>query len=357
MKISTDHKEDIPFTNIPSSGYEWWYFDAISNDGEWSFVVIFYIGNPFSPEYIQNIAQHSAKPDAHPAVSISVYHRSKAEFYSFVEYTETDLKWDEEKEILKIHGNTFSKITEEDVLIYQIRLNEKLESSHSISAQIEFKSRISNPALFKESDEGAKRHFWNLVQPKADVKGNILIKGKTGSHQINFKGLGYHDHNVGLEPMKDDFIDWYWGRLHFEKFTLIYYVMNRKKEQQHRAWLVSSDNQKVLDKFDKVETEDKRTSLFGISSARKIILKSKNSEVTIQANTLIDSGPFYQRYISKALINRNNELTVAEGITEFIYPKNIYKKLYWPAVRMRLRFNQKKPHWVQKFKMFYEWTW
>ena len=357
MKISTDHNEDAPFGNKPSGGYEWWYFDAISNDGEWSFVVIFYIGNPFSPKYIQNIDQHSAKPDAHPAVSISVYHRSKTEYYSFVEYSENDLQLSKDAQTLKIGSSLFSKETKGNQLIYKLELDQSLESSHAISGSIEFRSQTSNPELIKNSGEEVQKHFWNLVQPKADVKGSISIKGKNGSHMINFLGSGYHDHNVGLESMKEDFIDWYWGRFHFKNTTLIYYVMNRKKEQQHRAWLVSSDKQKVLDEFDVVETEDKRTSLFGISSARKIILKSKNSEVTIQANTFIDNGPFYQRFISKAIMNRNNELTVAEGITEFIYPKNIYKKLYWPAVRMRLRFNQKKPHWVQKFKIFYEWTW
>jgi len=357
MKISTDHNEDVPFESKPSGGYEWWYFDAISDDGEWSFVIIFYIGNPFSPEYIQNIDVHSSKPDDHPAVSISVYHNSKAEFYSFIEYSKNDLKWDEEQKVLEIGNNKFKKSIETNDLYYQMKIDQLLESSHSFSAEIEFKSKTSNPELFQRTGECFQKHFWNLIQPKAEVKAKISIKGKGGIQKIDFKGLGYHDHNVGLEPMKNEFVDWYWGRLHFKKSTLVYYVMNRKNEQQHQAWLISNDNQKVLDEFHSVETEDAMSNFFGLSSAREIRLQSDDSEITIQANSLLDNGPFYQRFKSSAIMNRGAELAVAEGITEFIYPNNIYKKLFWPAVRMRLRFATKKPHWVQKFKMFYEWTW
>lgn len=55
MNISTDHLDENPFPNKPSGGYEWWYFDALSEDRNWFFVIIFYQGNPFSPEYIRSI--------------------------------------------------------------------------------------------------------------------------------------------------------------------------------------------------------------------------------------------------------------------------------------------------------------
>jgi hypothetical protein len=56
-------------------------------------------------------------------------------------------------------------------------------------------------------------------------------------------------------------------------------------------------------------------------------------------------------------LHKDGKVSVAEGISEYIYPENIYSKKFWPAIRMRLRFAKKKPHWVQRFKMFYEWTW
>lgn len=356
MNISTDHSEDQPFNNKPSGGYEWWYFDAISEDREWSFVVIFYIGNPFSPKYIRDINRKSSKPDDYPAVSISVYNNTKTEFYGFEEYESADLEWDE-LGTLKIGANTFTKKVNDNELVYELHIDQQLASSHSVKGNLTFKSNKSNPSLIVNTTEGVEKHFWNLVQPKAMVEGSLKIIGKRGEHHVQFKGSGYHDHNVGLEPMKDDFIDWYWGRLHFKDSTLIYYVMNRKNEKQYQAWLISKDNQEVIDRFDAVDIEDIRSSIFGIRSGRKIILRSQHSVVTLQASSILDSGPFYQRFYTKGILKRKDKLDVAEGITEYIYPENIYNKLFWPAVKMRLRFTSQKPHWVQKIKSLYEWTW
>tara|TARA_R110002124_G_scaffold48026_3_gene142168 strand:- start:2631 stop:3701 length:1071 start_codon:yes stop_codon:yes gene_type:complete len=356
MNISTDHKDENPFPNKPSGGYEWWYFDAISDDKEWSFVVIFYQGNPFSPKYIQEINESGGSPDNHPAVSISIYNRAQTEFYSFLEYTKHDFCWDEENQECKIGTNRFTKEMGGGNLIYKFHIDEELPSGHTISANFEFQSSIIDQDLINKKNV-TEHHLWNLIQPKANVTGNINLKGKSGIQNIDFDGMGYHDHNVGLEPMKNDFKDWYWGRYHFEKATLIYYVMNRKNEKQYKAWLISDDNRRIIDQFDSIELEGSLTNLFGLTSSRKLVLKSDNTEITVQSALPIDNGPFYQRFLGQAIMKRDDQVAITEGFSEYIYPENIYKKRFWPAVKMRLRFKNQKPHWVQKFKRFYEWTW
>lgn len=355
MNISTDHQDENPFPNKPSGGYEWWYFDALSSDGKWGFVIIFYQGNPFSPEYIQQMAKSSATADEFPAVSISIYNKEKTEFYSFVEYSESEFEWDEDTSTCRTGPHSFKKSVIESELTYSLQLDDILPSGHSIKAALEFKNTVmSNDLLTEKKSE--THHFWNLIQPKAQVKGEIELEGKSGTQTISFNGTGYHDHNVGIEPMKDDFKDWYWGRFHFEGSTLIYYVMNRNNEKQYTAWLIADNNEDLV-QLEQVELDSSLKSLFGLKSARKIVLKSDDSEITIQSAIPIDNGPFYQRFLSKAIMNRNGKISVSDGISEYIYPENIYAKKFWPAVRMRLRFDRKKPHWVQKFKMFYEWTW
>ncbi|XWN38307.1 MAG: hypothetical protein ROO71_05070 [Balneola sp.] len=356
MNISTDYKDENPFPNKPSGGYEWWYFDALSNDGNWAFVVIFYQGNPFSPKYIQNIKKKCSGPDDFPAVSISIYNRNKTEFYSFVEYSADDFNWNKETNLCSIGPHSFTRSKEGSKIIYSLNLNDNLPSGHSINASLKF---ISNEIVGTsvDSKNSNEHHFWNLIQPKAEVSGTIEIKGKSGFQKIAFNGSGYHDHNVGLEPMKEDFKDWYWGRYHFKNSTLIYYVMNRVNEKQYKAWLISNENGEIIDEFSSVDTEGFLRNMFGLSSARKITLKSVGSEVTVQAALPLDDGPFYQRFLGQAVMHKDGKVSAAEGISEYIYPENIYSRKFWPAVKMRLRFASKKPHWVQKFKMFYEWTW
>ena len=356
MNISTDHLDENPFPNKPSGGYEWWYFDALSEDRNWFFVIIFYQGNPFSPEYIRNIENKSSCPDEFPAVSISIYNRNKTEFYSFVEYSADEFNWNTNSDSCSVGPHSFSKSENDSKLVYSIVLNDVLPSGHSIKAELEFNSSIiTEPTI--DSKNPNEHHFWNLIQPKAEVSGTIEIKGKSGFQNIEFTGYGYHDHNVGLEPMKEDFKDWYWGRYHLENSTLIYYVMNRLNEKQHKAWLISNENGEIIDEFSSVEIEGFLRNMFGLRSARKISLKSGESEVTVQAALPLDDGPFYQRFLGRAIMHKDGKVLVAEGISEYIYPENIYSKKFWPAVKMRLRFADQKPHWVQRFKMFYEWTW
>ncbi|WP_322570634.1 hypothetical protein [Rhodohalobacter sp.] len=60
-----------------------------------------------------------------------------------------------------------------------------------------------------------------------DWEVDLAVRGKKVEQDITFSGIGYHDHNIGQEPMKESFRDWYWGRYHFEEFTLVYYLMQK----------------------------------------------------------------------------------------------------------------------------------
>lgn len=354
MNISTKLNDEQIDPEKPPNGYEWWYFDALSSDKQWVIVVIFYHGNPFSPNYIKS---ENVLPDNFPAISVSVYRKGKTEFYSFLEYQEGRFNWNDEEKTGSIGSNFFKINEKEGKLEYELLLTQTLESGHSINAKLKFNSKISSEDLIDHKSNGEK-HFWNLIQPQAQVSGSVILKGKTDNHNISFSGKGYHDHNTGYEPMKESFKDWYWGRFHFQDSTLIYYIMNGLNgEEQHEAWLISNDGQEVLKKFTDVNLNYVQKNLFGLQVARKIELSSENSKVTIQQRKLIDNGPFYQRFLSDVVMNHDAQTLASTGISEYIKPEKIYEEKYWWMVKMRLRFTNQKPHWVQRSKMLYEWTW
>ncbi len=354
MNISTKLIDEQIDPDKPSNGYEWWYFDAQSLDKQWGIVVIFYHGNPFSPKYIQAI---NGLPNQFPAISISIYRNGKPEYYSFLEYDEGRFHWDEDEQTGSIGSNFFKRIEVDGVLEYELLLAQTLESGHSINAKLKFTSQTISEALLENESKGEK-HQWNLIQPQAKVNGSIKLKGKSDDHNVSFSGTGYHDHNTGYEPMKDSFEDWYWGRFHFKESTLIYYVMNGLDgNKQHEAWLISKDGEEVLQIFDQIELNYYQKNLFSLDVAKKIKLSSGNTKVTIQQRELIDNGPFYQRFYSDVIMINNNKTIASTGISEYIRPEKIYEEKYWWMVKMRLRFMNKKPHWVQRSKMLYEWTW
>lgn len=359
MNIISDFRDDVRHWPHQSGGYEWWYFDALSSDEKYSFVIIFYEGNPFSTRYNGALLDgEKAMPAEYPAISISVYEDGMPIYYSFTEFDKFDCEFDEEHPFVQV-GPHKMEIIDGKNLNYQLTLDEILANGDQIEASLTFKGPKSK-SIFSNRDGEKGGHLWNLVQPRAKVEGEIQISAENENpKEIDFKGRGYHDHNTGHEPMRDEFTDWYWGRVHFDYATLVYYVMNRQDEEQHQAWLIGNDNQEVLETFDRIEMVDKGLTLFGLHTARKIGLRSNQAEVQVQLSQLLDNGPFYQRYQSDAFLRIADEQMVESqtGISEYIRPDRIFSRIFWPFVDMRIWYKKEKPHWVQKSKRLYRWTW
>ena len=357
MNIFSDPDRDYKTPKNKSGSYEWWYFDAISEDGELSFVIIFYEGNPFSKKYIQSQGSERENAADFPAVSISVYRKSQPLFYSFVEYDKEKAWFSENSAHISIGDNTLKQSVIGDRLVYTLSLNELLANGNSIKAEFQFTSSLKNQALFEEDESKSGKHSWNLVQYRADVKGSIKLKTEKVKDYI-FKGIGYHDHNLGLEPMKDSFEQWYWGRFHLKGGTFLYYVMDTLNGQDYKGWWIDPDG-RVEEVSDHVRITNIQYNPFLMKSGRVLQFESKTMNILVQQDYILDNGPFYQRFNSRILVRDqiNSVLEQGRGITEFIRPDRIYNKLFWPLVDMRLRYTSEKPHWVQKSNTLYRWTW
>lgn len=355
MNITTDLDQVSPDHGKPPEGYEWWYFDGISNDGEFSFVIIFYHENPFSTKKIKFLQSETDEYPTHPAISVSVYRNSKPVYYSFLEYDENAFNWDPEQLSLRVGNNTFEYDLKEGRFLYELKLDQTLPSGHYLRGTISGVGALTDKSLIQSKSKD--KHLWNLILPSLEFKTNLSLKGKYGEEVVRKKGTGYHDHNVGYEPMKESFRDWYWGRYHFEDYTLIYYLMEKHQEKQFEAWLIDKKNKRVLEYLSEAELDYRSFNVFGLRSARKITLKSPQVTVNINLKDKIDDGPFYQRFIGDSIIKYNGQVHVAQGISEYIYPKNIYRKIFWPLVHMRLNYTGDKEHWVQKSPLMYPWTW
>ncbi|SMO39100.1 hypothetical protein [Gracilimonas mengyeensis] len=357
MNISTDFAHLKPDANKTHDGYEWWYVDGLSKDGQYGFVIIFYHENPFSTQKIKKLEtdERELTGSEHPAVSVSVYKNSETIYYSFLEYSARDFDWQEQSLCLKLGKDELRYKLEENEVELELILNQKLASGHSINGAISAKAVRPSSELIKS--KSSDLHRWNLLLPSLDFEASFLVDGKEGREELAFGGKGYHDHNTGNEPMKESFRDWYWGRYHFEGLTLVYYLMQKHDGEQFEAWLIDEKNQSVLQRFDEVKLEYFTLNTFGLRSARKIELNSGEVSVNIQSKDKIDDGPFYQRFLGNGVLRYNGQVYGAHGISEYIYPKNIYNKLFWPLVHMRLRQVHQKPHWVQKSALMYPWTW
>lgn len=356
MNILTDFKQDVNTQKPVPGSYEWWYFDAQSIDG-YSIVVIFYEGNPFSKRYIKAIAEGKNNLAAHfPALSISLYKDGRPLFYAFEEFTADECSFSTETPGGNAGRNRFEGEKDGNNLVYRVELNQAVANGDSIKGVLEFRSADQAYQMNEnDGDNTESAHRWNLIQPKAAVTGELKLSGSS-AESISFDGSGYHDHNFGSEPMKDTFDEWYWGRYHLGNVTLIYYLMRVNNAWEKKAWLLSETGDVRAMPHDGITLDQSELSLFALSSARVLKFEDGNFNAHLQLDRLTDNGPFYQRFEGRIIATIGNKPRQSRGISEYIKPKRIYNKLFWPLVDMRIKYPG-RAHWVQRSKTLYKWTW
>lgn len=365
MKFESNYLSDTPKLKDTPGSYDWWYFDGSDRRGEYQFVIIFYEGCPFSTRYIRSIERHpdhvNSKAKAHPAVSISVYRNGKKIFYSLVEYSPNEVEFNRDKISIRVGKNTVEGFVENGQLVYALRMEEILPTGDKFSALLRYVSPFSNGNLWGNAIQSSQEnHAWNLVQPRAQVKGVISVSQQFRHEKpIIFEGTGYHDHNTGTEPVKNAFKEWYWGRVHFGDVTLVYYLMKKSGSDDLRAWLISADNKSILETSQEVTIDGISTNAFFLSSARRINIVFGSCRILLQAEEILDSGPFYMRFKFSAEMQNTetNHTEISIGIGEYLRPARIHKSIFWPLMRMRFRYAFERPHWVQKSRILYKWTW
>ncbi|MCH8568478.1 MAG: hypothetical protein LAT67_09450 [Balneolales bacterium] len=370
MQLTSDFIFDAPADKPKPGSYEWWYFDATDETGDWQFVAIFYDGCPFSTRYNAKWENNAKDASAreHPAVTLSLYHKGKTVFYCMSEYRPKDAFFGTNNTIegssritFKVGGNHIELCRLPDGnLRHTLLLDNLLPSGDALSGKIIFNSAAELTGLFKKngSSKQVNSHGWNLTQPKANVEADLCLTEAGKSREIRWAGTGYHDHNLGSEPMKEEFTDWYWGRVHFKQHTLVYYLMNTDNFYKYKGWLIH-DSGSMETVFDAGKLDNFSRNLFFLKTARIIELQSGSGDsCLIQQTKILDSGPFYYRFLSDVLIKseKNGLLEKATGITEYIRPDRIHSRIFWPLVHMRYHYTD-APHWVQKSPTLFRWTW
>ncbi len=235
--------------NAPG-GYEWWYFDALSDDKRYALVAIFFIGSPMSPYYKQ--CATGENPPAQDWCGV---------FYALHERPPGSTKWRERAYAynlyrggqwsdvnaaprVQIGGSQFNTSRENDATHWRIELREPKLWSGEVGANFVFSQiptafpTVSAPASNADAD-----HAWVCAAPLCDVSGTVSLSAQ---ETISFVGGGYHDHNFGRLPLRDTDI-WYWGRAplvcddHKLRQAVFYHTVRRLSDeefpQSETTWL------------------------------------------------------------------------------------------------------------------------
>ena len=209
-------------------GYEWWYFDAESDDGRTHVVAIFLEGFVFHPGYLRAYARYRRRPTRvpppragnYPCAYLTVYRDGRVAAQFMTQFAPAAFAADPAGPAVTIGPNTMAlgadgayRLTLTGTPWVLTARGPQLLAARTLAAELAFRPTLdTRPAerrFFSRAMSGADHH-WVLAAPRCEVTGTLDLG--TGE-PLAFAGRGYHDHNFGTGPIGPGLKRWIWGRV------------------------------------------------------------------------------------------------------------------------------------------------
>ncbi len=345
FNIKSSVADDVWHPNDRKSAYEWWYFDAISDDGRDVVTIIFFDNFVFSPLYNRQCAKRiNGDLRRFPAVAFVLYRDGKPIYRALNEFEEKDFKSKTELPFCQIGE---SKFEFEEIPYgnrYILSIDAVLSGEKRIRASLEW-LLVESDFNLAETKNSNNSHFWNLVSPRSDVTGKIEVSDRNEKliDLRQFRGTGYHDHNSDSRWLPDAIAEWQWGRAHFVDATAIFYRFreNGNENFSTKLLLVKNKELEILDS--EYEAKKFRRDIFGLKYPSQFRFQA-NGEISLNVRHInsIDSSFFYLRFLSELTLDLGDgKPRKSIAITEHLAPKSLkFRWLDW-LVNMRIGRNGK----------------
>lgn len=316
--------------------YEWWYFDALSDDGKDAIVINFSDNSIDSPRYNQGT------PGRFPSVLFNYFREGRIVCRSLEEFDKQEFSGNDPDLGCRIGENSITFHSAAYGSGYVISINAQLPRGRQLEAKLEW--------LFVESDFRAHAkplhadtHRWNLVSPRADVTGKIQITDRGGKSSAihHFRGTGYHDHNIDDRYFADMVAEWHRGRAHFADATAVYGNLIESYGQSSSARLMVVRNGELLEREVEFEVQETGRSRYGAKYPTRVRLVTEdNMRLRIKQLKVIDASLYGVRALSEMTLTlRDGIPRKTTGISEYISPKNPRFRIlnWWDNIRAGFR--------------------
>lgn len=358
--FSSSVAADVWHPKKDAKSYEWWYFDALSDDGNEAVVIVFLDNFIYSPRYNRKIRSASARnagednPTAekggsdnkYPAVSFTYFRDGKPVYRSINEYSGQAFSASESSPECTIGECSFKFRSESYGSGYLVTINAVLSRGRRLEATIEWLSVESDfaPESFCYLDTS---HCWNMVAPRSDVSGKINVSGRDGKtiYSTQFRGSGYHDHNLDNRWLAKTVRDWHWGRAHFTDATAVFYRYCEVGDENPNTKLFVVQDGELHERNVEYDEQNYVRDKYGIRYPTRLRLISEdNFRLTVKPLTVIDSSFYYLRFLSEITLTLpGGKQSTTTGITEFLAPKALkHRWLNWIS-DIRIGKNGKGP--------------
>ena len=356
FSISSSIAADVWHEKENSKAFEWWYFDALSEDGRDAVVIIFLDNFIFSPRYNADNRRHSKLADrfrrkknidcqkCYPALAFTYYRDGKPKYRAINEFAPEDFSAGKDVPFCRLGENEFRLDSAPYGSGYMLSINARLRHNRTLKANFEWLS-IESDFLPDKSVEADDAHSWNLAVSRADVTGRIVVsdESKNSLDTVHFRGTGYHDHNLDNRWLPETVEDWQWGRAHFHDSTAVFYRYKEFGETNPTTKLFTVRDNDLRMRDASYEEANFTRDVFGIKYPQRLTLETEDKmRLRVKQTKIIDASFFYLRFLSEMTLTlRDGKPRRTVGITELLNPKALkYQWLDW-LTNMRIGRNGK----------------
>jgi carotenoid 1,2-hydratase len=330
------HRLDEP------GSYEWWYFDAIAADSSTAIVAIWFASLPFSPDYLTQY-ERGFRPDPldQAAMFVAVYRGGRTIAYALDAYARDEFEGPANDLRMRIGRNRLAPLDEGgwrlDFDLPVLLDDPPLFKTGSLEGTLRF-SPETLPVGFEAS--GAGDHVWNPIALRCDVSATVHIS-RPGTHEtVEFVGTGYADHNYGTRPLTEGIDRWSWGRVHFgESGVAVFYGTDLADGSRSNLLAIRRGAEKTsAGAADSFEAAAWRRRPLCPRYPSIIRVTRDGARLEGSARRIVDWGPFYMRFLTDFTLSfADGGREQGLGITEYLDPRGLRRRIYRPLIRTRIR--------------------
>jgi len=335
---SADRAPDPSVLDCPG-GFTWFYADLIDERG-WGATVIWSWGLPFLPGYARAArAGHPELPLDRPSVNIVVYGDGRERFYLLSELPRAECQWSADGRSWRLGRSTFAWIDSPATAgaAPTRTLTADIDLALPTGGRVTGELRLSGPLRRDCADQLAAAdpectHTWTPMI--AASRGSLELRTPAGDLRID--GRAYHDRNSAARPLHDLGIQsWWWGRLALPGRDLVFYRLTPSEPGAAPRDLVvelaADGSSRSMET--RLEPGRIRRSSWGLRwPATATFPDPDGRPVEAEVSSVLDNGPFYQRYLLRGRCGADE----GYGVGENLVPDRVDTDLLRPLVRMRV---------------------
>lgn len=335
ISISPPDQKLDPALLDTRGGFAWWYADMVDDAGN-GLVLIWSWGLPFLPGYASSARRGRAqRPGDRPSLNLATYKRGELDFYLLQEFAPGQAGWAEDGESWRFGDSRLTSRIEGGERVMRAELNTAVPGTEGrVSGVIEVRGKPRAAFGGETVVEGLPEHDWTPLCVLADGRADLEM---ADGSRWSCRGRAYHDRNGGCVPLHDVGIDhWIWGRAPFEEGERIYYLLWPEPEGEPVALGLEIDPEGATRVHEGVEVvrQGGERNLGGLRWWQGLQLRVGGEPwMEVDHKWVVDSGPFYMRYLTRARGPGGGWVT---GVGELCEPDRIDLGRHRPLVNMRV---------------------